>query len=97
MPFHDCSVLTSEVTSTDSDASIEQFSLMAVAHGLHIAHLNCRSLLPHKEELFDLLYNFHLDILTLSETWLDDTIPNSEILPVRCDYSLLHQDKKFSW
>ena len=26
MPFHDCSVLTSEGTSTDSDASIEQLS-----------------------------------------------------------------------
>ena len=93
MPFHDCSVLTSEVTSTDNDDSFEQFSLLPVAHGLRIAHLNCRSFLPHKEEIFDLLCNFCLDVLTLSETWLDDTIPDSGILPVGCNYSLLRRDR----
>ena len=55
MPFHNCSVLTSEVTFTDSDASFEQSTLMPVAHGLRIAHLNCRSFLLHKEEIFHLL------------------------------------------
>ena len=74
MPFHDCSVLTPDVTSTNSDVSQEQSSLMPVAHGLCIAHLNCRSLLPHKDGLFNLLYSFHLDVLTLSETRLDDII-----------------------
>ena len=93
MPFHDCSVLTSDVTSTNSDVSQEQSSLMPVAQGLRIAHLNCQSLLPHKDEIFNLLYSFHLDVLTLSETWLDDTIPDNEILPGGCDYSLICQDK----
>ena len=93
MPFHDYSVLASDVTSTDSDASFEQSSLMPVAHGLRIALLNCRSLLPHKEEIFNLLCNFHLDVLTLSEIWLDDTIPDSEILPGGCDYSLIRRDR----
>ena len=73
--------LTSEVTLTDSDASFGCISLMPVAHGLCIGHLNCRSFLPHKEEIFDfiiiyyqlyqlgtdLLCNFHLDVLTLTE------------------------------
>ena len=93
MPFHDCSVLTSDVTSTNSDAGFEQSSLMPVAHGLRVAHLNCQSILPHKDEIFDLLCNFHLDVLTLSETWLDDTIPDSEILPGECDYSLIRRDR----
>ena len=53
MPFHDCSVLISDMTSTQSDVSQEQSSLMPVAHGLRIVHLNCRNLLPRKNEIFN--------------------------------------------
>ena len=44
-------------------------------------------------ELTNLL---HLDILTLSETGQDDSVPDgeiTEIVPVECGYSLFHHDR----
>ena len=35
----------------------------------------------------------HLDVLTLSETWLDDTVSDGEVLPVGFNYSLYHRDR----
>ena len=57
--------------------------------GLRIAHLNCRSLLPHKEEIFNLMCDAQIDVLALSETWLDDTISDREIFPVGSGVSLI--------
>ena len=89
---HDCSVLESDVTSINSKVTFQQSSLMPAVQGLRIAHLNCwKSFLLHKEEIFNLLYVFHLDILTLTETWLDDTISDHEVLPD--EYSLYRRDK----
>ena len=58
--------------------------------GLHIAHLNCRSLVKHIDELRLLLAGSKIDILSLNETRLSHDIPDSEVeLPgfslVRCD------------
>lgn len=60
---------------------------------VRIAHLKCRSFLAHKDDIFDLLCSFHIDVLTLSETWLDDTVPDAEIQPAGCDFSLLRRDR----
>ena len=42
--------------------------------GVCITHLNCCSVLPHKEEVFNLLYDAQIDVMALIKTWLDDTI-----------------------
>jgi len=31
--------------------------------------------------------------LTLSETWLDDTVPDDEVFSVECGYSLFRHDR----
>lgn len=80
------------MASTDADNSFRQASQMPVTFGLRITHLNCRSFLAHKDDVFDLMCHFSINLLTLSETWLDDTVPDGEILPVWCDFSL-HQDR----
>ena len=49
--------------------------------------------LSHTEEIVQLICTLHLDVLTLSETWLDDTVPDGEVFPVGFDYSLYHQDR----
>ena len=46
---------------------------------IHIAHLNVRSLLPIIDDVHSLIVSEKIDILALSETWLDDTITDSEI------------------
>lgn len=43
------------------------------------AHLNARSLVPHFNEIRDLLTSSNFDVLAISETWLTDAIPNSAI------------------
>ena len=60
---------------------------------MRIAHLNCRSLLSHKDDILDLTNVLHLDILSLSETWLDDTVSDDEIVPVDFGYSLFRRDR----
>ena len=95
LPFHDCSFLTSEdsmIVCLDDNISAV-FGLSQASKGLHIAHLNCRSLLFHKDDIFELISLLHLDVLTLSETWLDDTVPDGEILLVECGYSLFRHDR----
>ena len=64
--------------------------------GLPIAHLNCRSLVKHIDELRLLLSGSKNDILSLNETRLSHDIPDSEVeLPgfslVRCDLLDLKQ------
>ena len=46
---------------------------------LKVAHLNCRSLLSSLEEVYLLMQTYSVDIMTLSETWLDETISDLEI------------------
>ena len=40
-----------------------------------------------------LICTLHLDVLTLAETWLDDTVSDGEVLPVGFHYSVYHQDR----
>lgn len=84
MPFHDCSILSS--SSSDTSESVVQcdFDLPACllsSAGMRIAHLNCRSLLSIADEVFDLFTYNHMDILAVTETWLDSSIDDCEIFP----------------
>ena len=72
LPFAGSS-LVSDVTSSISDKNKGSDSewrivLTPVVNGFRIAHLNCRSLLLHKEEIFSLMRHYHLDVLALYET-----------------------------
>ena len=39
----------------------------------------------------DLVYSENFDIITVTETWLNDTISNKEILP--CCYNIVRRDR----
>ena len=55
-----------------------------------LVHLNIRNILPKLNEISLLVSNHHPDVLTLSETWLDESICDAEVsLP---GYNLLRQD-----
>ena len=47
--------------------------------GIKIAYINVRSLLPKIEQIQHLLYEKEIHLLGVGETWLDDTILNSDI------------------
>ena len=92
LPFHDCSVMDSTV-SDDSIVSVvsseTETCYPSKLGTLRIAHLNCRSLLSHKDDVVAMFIAAQLDVLALTETWLDDTVVDSEILPCGSGLSLL--------
>ena len=63
--------------------------------GLHIAHLNIRSLM-HKWETFKTqLGNTNIHILGISETWLNDMIPSNLFILTK-EYVFYRYDRRWS-
>ena len=96
LPFHNCSTMDSSVgdDSFVSDISCESEICYPTKLGtLRIAHLNCHSLLSHKDDVVSMFIAAQIDVLALTETWLDDTVVDSEILPGGCGLSLLRMDR----
>ena len=59
--------------------------------GIKLAHINARSLFPKIDEVREIVSRSKVDFLCISETWLDNTISNSEIsTPV---YSIVRNDR----
>jgi len=58
-----------------------------IAHSfLCLAHLNCRSILCKEDEVLSFCHCIQVNIMALSETWLDDTVKDMEVCP--CDHNL---------
>jgi exonuclease III len=49
-------------------------------HGFNIAQINCRSLFPKLDEIAYMITKAKIDILCLTETWLDESVLDSDIL-----------------
>ena len=65
------------------------------AKGLHIAHLNVRSIM-NKWDAFKAQFNqSNVHILGISESWLNDKIPSS-LLTLSNDYTLLRNDRNWN-
>ena len=64
-----------------------------VLHKLKIAHLNIRSLrnTSHLIETKELVKSHKIDVLTMSETWLNSTVTNGEI--AIDDYKIFRHDR----
>ena len=73
---------------------IDTFRKLGEAKGIKILHLNTRSILPKMEQLRTCLVSSHIDIITISETWLKRHI-NSGLLSLP-GYSILRQDRDLS-
>jgi len=88
IPFHDCSVLSSfddcfqEVDLT----SVSSYNSPVLHSFLKVAHLNCRSLLPSSDEVLMFMRDNCIDVMTLSETWLDGSISDLETWWWCCSY-----------
>ena len=64
---------------------------MSMFSGLKVAHINVRSLCSKIDEIQYLVTNSAVDIFCVCETWLDDTVTNSE---VHIDgYTVLRKDR----
>ena len=59
--------------------------------GFRKAHLNINSLTKHIDELRILLFDYSIDIISINETKLDDTIKSCEVhIP---GYEFIHRDR----
>lgn len=82
LPFADCSGINSSLSSSLDDSSISNGSttctnspiFLSSDSSIHIAHLNVRSLLSVIDDIHCLLINENIDILAISESWLDKNI-----------------------
>ena len=68
-------------------------SAMYGYQGLHICHLNVRSLLNKLHEIKKFLKNKNVQILTISESWLADSINSNEVYIE--GYNLFRQDRSY--
>ena len=59
--------------------------------GIRIAHTNARSLVSFADEVSHLLLNEKIDILAITETWLDDSINDKEVCP--SNYQIMRKDR----
>lgn len=58
---------------------------------LKIAHLNTRSLIAHFDDVTQLLHRESIDILCLTETWLNESMPDGNV--AISDYCLFREDR----
>ena len=92
LPFH---YSTAEPESADAmitprGSSSVNSSEIVGKKGLHLIHINVRSLVPKLSELRHLLGETKAAVLAISESWLDETIGDNEI---HIDgYSVLRRD-----
>ena len=97
LPFHDCSVLDSSSIVDDSLLScasdVARCNFPPKTGTLRLAHLNCRSLLSHKDDVLAMFFDAQLDVLALTETWLDETIVDSEITSYGTGLILVRTDR----
>lgn len=59
-----------------------------------LGNLNARSLMPHLNDIKDLILNHNFDVFCITETWLKADIP-SNLLNIQ-DYNLLRKDRRDS-
>lgn len=93
--FDQCSETTTEnlpppyvnLPSTVKDDSYEMFK----TKGLHLLHLNARSVLPKMSELKLIANKTNAAILSISETWLDESVTDQEVHIE--NYSVLRSDR----
>ena len=76
-----------KVNNIDSDDVLKTFT----KKGIHIINLNARSICPKMSELKLIASNTRAKIITVCETWLDDSVTDNEInIP---DFSVIRKDR----
>ncbi len=89
-PFADCSVLSGDVSCCGSTVSLASCSVLnSSSYGLfpsdttrrliNIGLINARSVISCLPDIHHLLVSENIDLLAVTESWLDDSVSDSEI------------------
>ena len=60
---------------------------------MHLINVNCRSILSKKSDLLHLITTTNPDIIVATETWLDSSITNNEVIPEEYNYKIYRKDR----
>lgn len=58
-----------------------------------MAHLNCRSSLSNLDEVLLFTQTHNVDVMTLSETWLVETVTDLEVCPDGYNLLIFRRDR----
>jgi len=87
-----CRILSSSPLSEEYFTSINppttSYSLL-----LCLAHLNYRSILCKLDEVLSFCHSNQVDVMALTETWLDDTVTDMELCPCDHNLSIVRRDR----
>ena len=106
LPFYNCSFLCSPGVKHSSCSPFRELSFTddiqqnpfpsppSTTHSfLTFAHLNCHCLLAYLDDVLLFIQNHSIDVMTLSETWLDDTVSDLEVCPPHYDLNIVRRDR----
>ena len=79
----------SKLSKEQMPESVE--NIQKTSKELLIIHLNCRSLVNKEVELQYLIDEMHPDLICLTETWFDESIPSNAFVPE--GYSIIRKDR----
>lgn len=74
-----------------ADMPISYDNFPKLKDGFLVLHYNCRSILNKIEEIFNICMNLKPEILCLTETWLDQSTPQTANIPQ--GYKILRRDR----
>ena len=86
-PTENCSQTTYEIKDLPDDFQV----VMKTKNDLLVIHLNCRSLVQKLEELQFIIDKIDPDIICLTETWFDHSIPKNSHIPE--GFSIIRKDR----
>lgn len=75
----------------DSEMPENATSIKSSSKEMTIVHLNCRSIVNKVEELELVVEQTDADIIVLTETWMDDSVPQQACIPE--GYSIIRKDR----
>lgn len=97
LAYHDCSQLSFNSATSFQDDNQDNFAHQAFNSldfdktGIRIVHINARSLVSIADEVSCIIANGKIDVLAISETWLDSGINDKEICPI--NYQIIRKNR----
>lgn len=72
-------MLDHTIVPTSVNINVIANTELSIGNGIIYAHLNICSIYSKTLSLYQLLLNFHIDIISINETWLNYAIPNNSL------------------
>ena len=83
---------TIDLNNLDLNGQPDAISLVkSLRNELVIINMNCRSIINKREELEHIIHETNADLIVLTETWMDESVPRQALVPD--GYKILRKDR----